>query len=141
MNCCPRKYTRNLTGNTMEEKLEPHEQRLKDLGLPTLAETKEYRETVGWVPYEEYMEHIFHHHAGRQFDDFNMSQDYFDKQLEPNKLLREAAYLLGLKHHEGKEEEQKELEEELYNKFMLATFNAVSPPSDSGVPWPMDEDV
>tara|TARA_R110002051_G_scaffold110864_1_gene183536 strand:- start:542 stop:928 length:387 start_codon:yes stop_codon:yes gene_type:complete len=128
----------------MSKELPAHEQKLKDLGLPTLAETREYRETVGWVPYEEYMEEIYHHCAGREFDQFNMRQDYFDKQIEPNKLLREAAYLLGLKHcdtEEHTEEEQKELEEELYNKFMLSMFTVLNPPGKSGVPWPMDEDV
>ena len=120
------------------------EQRLKDNGMKTVKETKEYRETVGWVPYEEYMKEIYHHCPGREFDQFNMRQDWFDKQIEPNKLLREAAYLLGLKHcdtEEHTEEEQKELEEELYNKFMLVMFDVLTSPGDSGVPWPMDEDV
>ena len=102
------------------EPLEPHEQRLKDLGLPTLAETRKYRETTGWVPYEEYMEKIYFHHPGRKFDDFNMSQDWLEKQLEPDRLLREAAYLIGLKSRpspEHTEEEQKELEAELYLRF------------------------
>ena len=116
------------------EKLEPHEQRLRDLGLPTLAETKEYRETAGWVPYEEYMEKIYHHHPGREHDSFNMKQKWFDKQLEPNKLLREAAYLIGLKHCNG-EEEQKQLEEEMYNQFMNAYFET----SQEIDPWPSSE--
>ena len=126
----------------MSEQLEPYEQRLRDLGLPTLAETKEYRETVGWVPYEEYMKKIYFHHPGREFDDFNMSQDHFDIQLEPNKLLREAAYLLGLKHKpaafEGTwtEDDQKELEESLYNKFMFSVYKDCY---DTPTPWPEDE--
>ena len=102
-------------------KLEPHEQKLKDMGLPTLAETRTYRETVGWVPYEEYMERIFHHHPGREFDNFNMQQDYFDGQLEPDKLVREAAYKYGLKYRNNcedwTEEDQKILEEKLYTMF------------------------
>lgn len=129
--------------NNGDEQLEPYEQRLVDFGLPTLAETKKYRETVGWVPYEEYMKKIYFHHPGRDFDDFNMSQDYFDKQLEPNKLLREAAYLLGLKHrpvHNTKwtEDDQKELEEELYNKFMLALFDEIDHNYTPNI-WPVDE--
>ena len=123
------------------EQLEPYEQRLRDLGLPTLAETRKYRETVGWVPYEDYMETINHHHPGRKFDDFNMSQDWFDKQIEPNRLLRETAYLLGLKHRPldtYTEDDQKELEEELYNKFMLALFEGVADNYIS-TPWPVEE--
>ena len=144
MNCCPRKYTRSLIDNLMSEELPAYEQRLKDMGLPTLAETREYRETAGWEPYDVYLEKIFFHHSGRELDQHNMRQDWLDKQIEPNRLLREAAYLLGLKHRDTEsytEEEQKELEEELYNKFMLTMFNVLNPPSDSGVPWPMDEDV
>ena len=103
------------------EPLEPHEQRLKDLGLPTLAETRKYRETIGWVPYEEYMEKIYFHHPGRKFDNFNMSQDFFDKSIEANRLLREAAYLLALKNRnmdeDWSEREQKALEKDLYIRF------------------------
>lgn len=123
----------------MIEQLEPHDQKLRDLGLPTLAETKQYKETTGWVPYEEYMKKIYFHHPGREFDQFNMRQDWFDKQIEPNKLLREAAYLLGLKHcdtEEHTEEEQKELEEELYNKFLGVIFSKIYSNTD---PWPDDE--
>ena len=108
--------------------LPDYEQRLVDSGLPTLAETREYRETVKWVPYNEYMERIFHHCPGREFDEFNMSQDWCDKQLEPDKLLREAAYLLSLKHrpcHNSDstctEEDQLELEKTLYNRFRSFT--------------------
>ena len=131
--------------HAMTEQLEPYEQRLKDLGLPTLAETKQYRETTGWVPYEEYMKKIYFHHSCREFDDFNMRQDWCDKQLEPDKLLRETAYLLGLKHrplahHDcdtgWNEDDQKELEEELYNKFLGVIFSKIYSNTD---PWPDDE--
>ena len=105
-------------------KLPDYEKRLVDKGLPTIAETKEYRKTVRWVPYNEYLERIFHHCPGRKFDEFNMEQDWCDKQLEPDRLLREAAYLLSLKHRHchssdaiWSEKEQLELEEILYNKF------------------------
>lgn len=124
-----------------DEQLDPHEQKLKDLGLPTLAETKEYRENVGWVPYEEYMRKIYFHHPGRDFDDWNMQQGYFDKQLEPNRLLREAAYLIGLKLRPSRfgkdwtEDDQKELEEELYNTFMINLFEV----TQESNPWPSSE--
>jgi hypothetical protein len=105
-------------------KLPDYEQRLVDNGLPTLAETKEYRKTARWVPYNEYMKTIFHHCPGREHDEFNMQQDWFDTQLQPDKLLRETAYLLALKHRPchsydalWSEEDQLELEELLYNKF------------------------
>ena len=104
--------------------LPDYEKRLVDEGLPTLAEIKEYRETVKWVPYNEYMERIFFHCPGRQFDEFNMEQDYFDKQLEPDRMVREAAYLSSLKHrpchsHDASwtEKDQLEFEEVMYNKF------------------------
>ena len=104
--------------------LPDYEQRLVDKGLPTLAETKEYKLTTRWVPYNEYMERILRHHPGREFDEFNMEQDWCDKQLEPDRLLREAAYLIAIKERPCSrrdsiwtEEEQLYLEEELYNKF------------------------
>ena len=97
------------------------DQRLKDSGLKTIDEVKAYRETVTWVPYEQYMNEIYYHCAGRELDDFNMQQDYFDKQLEPDRLLREAAYNYGLKyrsmHEEWTEKDQKILEEKLYIMF------------------------
>ena len=117
------------------------DQRLKDNGMKTIDEVKTYRETVGWVPYEKYMKTIFHHCPGREFDDFSMRQDYFDRQLEPNKLLREAAYLLGLKYRpldNYTEDDQKELEEEVYNKFMLAEFEAMQGDIPRA-PWPASE--
>ena len=104
--------------------LPDYEQRLVDKGLPTLAETKEYKLTTRWVPYNEYMERIFRHHPGRKFDEFNMEQDWCDKQIEPDRLMREAAYLIAIKErpcasHDSiwTEEEQLCLEKELYNKF------------------------
>ena len=97
------------------------DKRLKDNGMKAIDEIKKYRQTIQWVPYEQYMEEIYHHCAGRQFDDWNMSQDYFDRQLEPDKLLREAAYNCGLKYRnmreEWTEEDQKILEEKLYTMF------------------------
>ena len=99
-------------------------QRLKDNGMKTIDETKTYRQTVKWLPYEQYMEKIYHHCAGRNFDEFNMQQDWFDGQLEPDKLLREAAYKYGLKYRNSCEkdedwtkEDQKVLEEKLYTMF------------------------
>ena len=128
--------------NKKTEQLEPHEQRLKDLGLPTIAETKEYRETVGWVPFEEYMEKIFHHHPGRELDEWNMRSDWLDKQLEPNRLMREAAYLIGLKYRplDGKwtVDDQKDLEEAMYAKFIMAEFESVEDDINRS-PWPIDE--
>ena len=40
--------------------LPKHEQRLVDMGLTSLEETKQYRQTVKCVPYDEYMKKIFH---------------------------------------------------------------------------------
>tara|TARA_R110002020_G_scaffold173286_1_gene364126 strand:- start:22838 stop:23227 length:390 start_codon:yes stop_codon:yes gene_type:complete len=104
--------------------LPDYEQRLVDKGLPTIAETKNYKQTTKWVPYNEYMERIYLHHPGREFDEFNMEQDWCDKQIEPDRLLREAAYLIAIKErpcsrHDSiwTEEEQLYLEETLYNKF------------------------
>ena len=103
------------------EALPDYEQRLIDSGLPTIEETKNYRKTVGWVPYEEYMERVHFHHPGRKLDGFNMEQDWCNKQLEPDRLLREAAYNYGLKYRnvseEWTEEDQKILEEKLYTMF------------------------
>jgi len=121
-------HEQNLIDRDMTQEeyntLPDYEQRLVDKGLPTLAETKEYRKTVKWVPYNEYMERIFHHCPGRQFDEFNILENHFDKQLEPDRLLREAAYLLSLKHrpcHNSDstwtEEDQLELEKWLYTRF------------------------
>ena len=100
------------------------DQRMKDNGMKTIDEVKTYRQTVKWVPYEEYMGEIYHHCAGRKFDEFNMQQDYFDGKLEPDRLLREAAYKYGLKYRNGcekdwdwTEEDQQILEEKLYTMF------------------------
>ena len=100
------------------------DQRMRDNGMKTIDEIKTYRQTVKWVPYEQYMEEIYHHCSGRKFDEFNMEQDWFDGQLEPDKLLREAAYKYGLKYRNGCEEDwnwtdedQKILEEKLYIMF------------------------
>ena len=67
---------------------------------------------------------IYYHCAGRKFDGFNMHMDYFDNQLEPDKLLRQSAYMYGLKYRNGQdkdsgwtEEDQKILEEKLYTMF------------------------
>ena len=99
-------------------------QRLKDNGLRSIEEVRAYRETVGWVPYNEYMGEIYYHCPSRELDEFNMSENFFDKQLEPDKLLRETAYLLSIKHRPchtsdslWTEEDQLELEESLYNKL------------------------
>ena len=99
-------------------------QRMEDNGLKTIDEIKTYRETVKWVPYEEYMTEIYYHCAGRSFDGFNMYMDYFDNQLEPDKLLRQSAYMYGLKYRNSAdrdldwtEEDQKILEEKLYTMF------------------------
>jgi len=122
-------HEQNLIDRKMTQEeydvLPGYEQSLVDKGLPTLAETKEYRKTVEWVPYEQYMKQIFHHCPGREHDGFNMQQNWFDKRLEPDKLLREAAYLYGLKYrstcddkwHEWSENDQKVLEEKLYIMF------------------------
>ena len=90
----------------------------RSVALDTIAETTEYRETVGWVPYNEYLEKIYYHCPGRDFDEHNMKSDWCDKLLEPDRLIREAAYLLSLKlrpchSHDDKwtEEEQLDLEE------------------------------
>lgn len=100
------------------------DKRLRDNGMKTIDEIKTYRESTQWVPYEDYMSEIYYHCAGRKFDGFNMHMDYFDNQLEPDKLLRESAYMYGLKyrssHEEGcdwTEEDQKILEEKLYIMF------------------------
>ena len=111
--------------------------------MKTTSEIKTYRETVGWVPYEQYMEEIYHHCAGRKFDEWNMRQDFFDKRMEPNKLLREAAYLIGLKYRPlgdsvYTEDDQKELEEMMYNKFITAEFESVEGDIPR-TPWPADE--
>ena len=121
-------HEQNLTDREMTQQeydvLPDYERRLVDNGLPTLSETEQYRKTVGWVPFEEYTKTIFHHHPGRKFDEFNMKEGYFDKRLEPDRLLREAAYLISIKHrpchnHEDEwtEEQQLDLEELLYNRF------------------------
>jgi hypothetical protein len=121
-------HEQNLVDRELTQKeyevLPDYERKLVDTGLPTLAETKGYRKTVEWVPYDEYMKTIFHHCPGRKHDEFNMEQDWFDSQLAPDKLLREAAYLLSLKHRpchsadsEWTQEDQLDLEETLYNRF------------------------
>ena len=114
---------REMTQQEYDE-LPKHELRLVDMGLPTLEETKKYRRTVKWVPYDEYTKKIFHHCPGREFDEFNIVRDHFDKQLEPDRLLREAAYMLALKHRPCQssdalwtEEEQLQLEKTLYDRF------------------------
>jgi hypothetical protein len=95
---------------------------LKDEGLRTLTELENYRKNVNWVPYDEYMNHIYHHCVGREFEEWSMAEDHFDSQLQPDKLLREAAYLYGIKYrstrdNEWIEEDQKILEEKLYTMF------------------------
>jgi hypothetical protein len=104
--------------------LPDYEQRLVDSGLPTISETNEYTRTVKWVPYNEYLERICRHCPGRAFDEHNMESNWLDKQLEPDKLMREAAYLIAIKERPCSlhgsiwtEEEQLHLEETLYNKF------------------------
>ena len=115
------------------------------INMKTCSEIREYRATVGWVPYEEYMAEIYHHCPGRKFDEWNMRDDFFDRQLEPNRLLREAAYMMGLKYrplNEYTEEDQKELEEAMYIKFLTAEFELVEtdiPRSSS--PFPPDEEL
>ena len=100
------------------------DQRMKDNGMKTIDEIKTYRQTADWVPYEDYMKEIYHHCAGREFDGFNMQDNFLDKRLEPDRLLREAAYMYGLKYRNSTdrdsdwtEEDQKILEEKLYNMF------------------------
>ena len=118
---------------------------LKGNGMKTTAEVTEYKKSTGWVPYEQYMKEIYYHHPGREFDDFNMSQNWLDKQTEPNRLLREAAYLLGLQHRSTNSQDaaythddQKHLEEDLYRDFMLALFNRLDHNNAQG-PWPEEE--
>mgnify|MGYP001182687165 CR=1 FL=1 len=105
-------------------KREEIDKNLKDNGMRTLTEIEEYRDTVGWVPYGEYMEYIYKHCPGRRFDEHSVQENFMDKALEPDRLLREAAYIMSLKHrpccyHDSpwNEKEQLEFEEVMYNKF------------------------
>ena len=97
------------------------DQRMKDNGMKTIDEIKTYRQTADWVPYEDYKKEIYHHCAGREIDGFNMQDNFLDKRLEPDRLLREAAYNYGLKYRnvseKWTEEDQKILEEKLYTMF------------------------
>ena len=81
---------RKMTQETYDA-LPDYEQRLVDKGLPTLQETNDYRKTVRWVPYDQYMEKIFHHCPGRQFDEFNMGQPIqgmtFDRTFEQAEVM------------------------------------------------------
>ena len=117
------KYNNKITKEEYDA-LPDYEQRLVDSRLPTIKDTKEYMRTVKWVPYNEYLENIFHRSPGREFDEFNMKTNFFEARVEPDKLIREAAYKLSLKvrpchgcEAEYTEEEQLELEEMLYKAF------------------------
>ena len=108
--------------------LPDYEQRLVDNNLPTIKETGEYKRTVKQVPYNEYLDTIFHHCPGRDFDEFNMKSNWCDSRTEPDRLIREASYKLSLKvrpchgrEAEYTEEEQLELEELLYNTLRTIT--------------------
>ena len=94
---------------------------LRDMGMRTLTEIDKYRDTIGWVPYEEYMDYIYHHCAGRQFEEWSLN-DRSINNYETDMLLREVAYKNGVKYRpardsEWSEEDQKILEEKLYTMF------------------------
>lgn len=103
---------------------EQADKNLRDKGLRTLTEIENYRNTVKWVPYNEYMEHIYYHCPSREHDELSVKDNFCDKRIEADKLLREAAYLTSLKHRPCRwsddpwsQEEQLQFEEYMYNRF------------------------
>lgn len=91
----------------------------------TIEDIKEYRCTVGWVPYEKYQETIYHHtFLTREHVELNMLTDFFNAQNDGDYRLREAAYLLAIKLRNTSDpseswttEQQLELEEQFYNRW------------------------
>jgi hypothetical protein len=89
-----------------------------------IDDVREYRRTIGWVPYEKYQEKIYHYALGREHIELNMLTNFFDAQSDGDYRLREAAYLLAIKLRNTSDpgdtwttDQQLELEEQLYNRF------------------------
>ena len=95
-----------------------------------------------WMPFEEYKAKIYEWNPSREHVQHNIQTDFFGAQSKANQLLREAAWMMAIERrptafvgNDWTLDEQRELEEELYNKFMFAAFES----KDQDTPWPADE--
>ena len=95
-----------------------------------------------WMPFEEYKAKIYEWCVDREHIQHNIETDFFGAQSRANQLLREAAWMMAIQQrptaflgNKWTLDEQRELEEELYNKFMFAAFEKAV--TDN--PWPADE--
>ena len=108
--------------------------------LPTVEQQRHFMRTAEWMPFEEYKAKIYEWHITRDHAEHNIKSDFFGAQSKANQLLREAAWMMAIEQRpthmtEWTEEDQKELEEQLYNKLMFTVFES----QDQETPWPADE--